>query len=80
MLEGRIYEGSVDVAVKERMKVRLYLRAVAKSSHENSVRRNDAPGSLASDATSHGRAGAGPHGTRYPALGPFSTEEEHEDI
>ena len=60
MYEGRIYEGSGDLAVKERMKVRLYLRAVAKSSHENSMRRNDAPSSLASDTTSHGRAGLDP--------------------
>ena len=79
MFERRAYKGSRDVAVKERMKVRLYLRAVARSSHENSMRRNDAPSSLASD-TSHGRAGAGAHITRYPALGPFSIEEEHKGI
>lgn len=60
MFEGRIYEGSGDFAVKERMKMRLHLGAVAESSHENGMRRNDAPGSLASDAT-HRRAGAGTH-------------------
>ena len=79
MFERRVYKGSGDLAVKERMKVRLYLRAVAKSSHENSMRRNDAPSSLASD-TSHGRAKAGAHVTRYPALGAFSIEEKHKDI
>lgn len=60
MFEGRINEDSGDFAVKEKMKIRLHLWAVAESSHENSMRRNDAPSSLASDST-HRRAGAGTH-------------------
>ena len=52
MFEERVYEGKGDLAVKGWMKIRQYLQAVARPSHENSMRRNDAPDSLAGGTTS----------------------------
>lgn len=51
MFEETMYEGKGDLAVKDWMKLRQYLQAVARPSHGNSMRRNDAPGSLAGRTT-----------------------------